>query len=68
MILRFHMQHDKAAGLQKNKSQAARKSNKAAVAKITKPLKSAFLLNHLIYLAKILYRALVAPRFIRIFK
>ena len=40
MILKFHMQHDKAAGLQKNKIRAARESNMAAVAKIAKPLKS----------------------------
>ena len=42
MILKFHMQHDKAAGLQKNNGQAPRESNKAAVAKIAKPLKSTF--------------------------
>ena len=33
MILKFHMQHDKSAGLQKNKIQFARESNMAAVAK-----------------------------------
>ena len=33
MILKFHMQHNKAAGLRKNKIQAARESNMAAVAK-----------------------------------
>ena len=33
MILKFHMQHDKAAGLQKSKIQAARELNMAAVAK-----------------------------------
>ena len=33
MILKFHMDHDKAAGLQKKKIQAARESNIAAVAK-----------------------------------
>ena len=38
MILKFHMQHDKAAGLQKDKIQAARES----VAKIAIPLKSTF--------------------------
>ena len=32
MILKFHMQHDKAAELQKNKIQAAQESNMAAVA------------------------------------
>ena len=32
MILKFHMQHDKTAGLQKNKIQSARESNIAAVA------------------------------------
>ena len=42
MILNFHMQHGKAVGLQKNKIQAARESNMAAVAKIAKPLKSTF--------------------------
>ena len=33
MILKFHMQHDKAAGLQKNKIEAARESKMAADAK-----------------------------------
>ena len=33
MILKFHMQHEKAAELQKNKIQAARESNMAAFAK-----------------------------------
>ena len=33
MSLKFHMQHDKAAGPQENKIQAARESNMAAVAK-----------------------------------
>ena len=33
MILKFHMQHDKAAGLQKSKIQAAWESNMAAFAK-----------------------------------
>ena len=42
MILKFHMQHDKAAGLQKHLIQAAQESNMAAVAKIAKPLKSTF--------------------------
>ena len=42
MILKFYMQYDKAAGLQKNKIQAAQESNMAAVAKIAKPLKSTF--------------------------
>ena len=32
MNLKFHMQHDRAAGLQKNNIQAARESNIAAVA------------------------------------
>ena len=42
MILKFHMQHDKAAGLQKNEIQAAWESTMATVAKIAKPLKSTF--------------------------
>ena len=33
MVLKFHIQHDKAAGLQKNIIQAARESSMAAVAK-----------------------------------
>ena len=33
MVLKFHMQHDKAAGLQNDKIQAGRESNMAAVAK-----------------------------------
>ena len=42
MILKFHVQHDKAAGLQKSKIQAAGESNMAAFAKIAQPLKSTF--------------------------
>ena len=42
MFLKCHVQHDKAAGLHKNKIQAARKSNMAAVAKIAKPQNSTF--------------------------
>ena len=57
MILKFHMQHDKAAELQKNKIQAAQESNMAAILKIAKPSKT-FPPEPLdIYLAKILYRA-----------
>ena len=33
MILKFHVQHDKAAGLQKSKIQAAWESNMAAFVK-----------------------------------
>ena len=33
MILKFYMQHEKVAGLQKNKIQGARESNMATVAK-----------------------------------
>ena len=33
MILKFHVQHDNAAGLQKSKIQAAGESNMAAFAK-----------------------------------
>ena len=33
MILEFHMQHNKAAGLLKNKIQAARELNMATVAR-----------------------------------
>ena len=33
MVLKFHMQHDKAAGLQTDKIQAGQESNMAAVAK-----------------------------------
>ena len=42
MILKFHMQHDKAAGLQKNKIQAARVLNMAAVAVNSLTSKSTF--------------------------
>ena len=41
MTLKFHMQHDKAGGLQKNKIQAAREG--LLLLKIAKPLKSTFL-------------------------
>ena len=33
MVLKFHMQHDKAAGLQNDRIQAGRKSKMAAAAK-----------------------------------
>ena len=42
MALKFHMQHDKAAGLQNDKIQAGWDSKMAAVGKIAKPLKSNF--------------------------
>ena len=42
MILKFHMQHDKAAGLQKNKIQATQESNMAAVAKNSLTFKLTF--------------------------
>ena len=43
MILKFHMQHDKAAGIQENNIQAALESNMAAILlEIAKPLKSTF--------------------------
>ena len=58
MILKFYMQHDEAAGLLKNKIQAAQESD---IAKNTNPLKSTFPPEPLDILAKILYRALVAP-------
>ena len=51
MVLKFHMQHDKAAGLQNNKIQGGRESIMAAVAKIAKPLNQLFLQNHSVYLA-----------------
>ena len=40
MVLKFHMQHDEAAGLQNDKIQAGRESKMADVAKIAKPPKS----------------------------
>ena len=43
MILKFHMQHDKAAGPQKNNIQAARESDMPLLLKIAKPRKSTFL-------------------------
>ena len=52
MVLKFYMQHDQAAGLQNDKTQAGRQSKLVAVAK---PLKSTFPPEHLMYLAEILY-------------
>ena len=42
MVLKFHMQHDKAAGLQNNKIQVGRESIWPLLLKIAKPLKSTF--------------------------
>ena len=61
MVLKFHMQHDEAAGLQNDKIQAGRESKMTTATKNSLYLKSTFLQNYLIYLAEILYRALVAP-------
>ena len=41
MVLKFHMQHDEAAGLQNDKIQSGQESN----IKIAKPLKSTFSLE-----------------------
>ena len=42
MVLKFHMQHDKAAGLQNDKIQASRESMWPLLLKIAKLLKSTF--------------------------
>ena len=42
MVLKFHMQHDKAAGLQNNKSRLVRNKKWPLLLKIAKPLKSTF--------------------------
>ena len=42
MVLKFYLQHDKAAGLQNNKIQAGRESIWPLLLKIAKPLKSTF--------------------------
>ena len=42
MVLKFQMQHDKAAGLQNDLIQAGRESIWPGIAKIAKPLKSNF--------------------------
>ena len=55
MVLKFHMQHNKAAGLQNDKIQAGRESKVATVAKNSKTTNQLFLQNHLIYLAETLY-------------
>ena len=56
MILKFHMQHDKAAGLQqKIKFRLLGNQIWPLLQKIAKPLKSVFLLNHLIYLASFVW-------------
>ena len=63
MVLKFHMPHDKAAGLQNEKIQAGWESIWTLLLKIAKPLKSTFPpepINKL-YLAEILCRALLAP-------
>ena len=42
MVLKFHMQHDEAAGLQNDDILPGRGSKMAAVAKIAIPIKSTF--------------------------
>ena len=42
MVIKFHMQHDKDAGLQNDKIQAGRESIWPLLLKIAKPLKSSF--------------------------
>ena len=42
MVLKFHMQHDKAAGRQNDKIQACRELKKAADTKKKQSLKSTF--------------------------
>ena len=42
MVLKFHMQHDKAAGLQNDRIQAGWESIWPLLLKIAKPLKSTF--------------------------
>ena len=61
MVLKFHTQHDKAAGLQNDKIQVGQESKMAAFAKNSLATYQRFLQNHLIYLTEILYRALDTP-------
>ena len=42
MVLKFYMQHDKAAGLQNDKIKAGQESVWPLLLKIAKPLKSTF--------------------------
>ena len=53
MALKFHMQHDQTLGLQNDKIQGRRESRMAANAK------NFFLQNGMVYLADILYEALM---------
>ena len=63
MVLKFHMQHDEAAGLQKDKIQTARELKMAAGARIAKPFNQLFSSEPLdtVYLAETLYRTLGQP-------
>ena len=60
MVLKFHMKPDLTAGLQNDKIQLGQKFKMAAITKITKTNKINFYLQNLsVYLAEILYGALV---------
>ena len=62
MVLKFHMQHDQTAGLQNDRIQLSRESKTATMAKISKT-NILFIQKHLVYLAEILFGALVGTWF-----
>ena len=69
MVLKFHMKPDQTAGLLNDKIQLGQKFKMAAITKITKTNKINFYLqNHLVYLAEILYGALVRLWFSELLK
>ena len=61
LILKIYMQHDKAAGLQKNKFRLLGNQKWPLLLKIAKPLKSTFPPEPFDMFVKKLDRALVAP-------
>ena len=65
MVLKFHMQHDQTLRLQNDKIPLGRESKMAANAKNSKTDKINFFFNQngMVYLADILYEALMGPCF-----
>ena len=63
MVLRFHMQHDQTLGLQNDQILLGRESKMATNAKNSKTSKSTFSPEGMVYLADILYEALMGPCF-----
>ena len=49
MVLKFHMQHDEAAGCKNDEIQPGRESKRPLLLKIAKQIKSTIIQNHLVY-------------------